>query len=214
MTIKLIQKQFLKGSRQFEIIDDAVYVRIKGLLKEEKLNIGLSMLDPDPVINNSYLEFYGRNRHEPVLSMHINQPSPDEFNAFVETLKMKISEATRGATDIDDESSELLRPEAPGWNVYEEPPEFDESEEAGEKVGFQSVNPERVEEDIIMLKTYLKEDDIQPLLGSLEALKEEPQNQAAFQKVVDAYNELGINQGAVLTYAPYLKVLVSRTLWS
>jgi hypothetical protein len=214
MTVKLIQKQFLKGSRQFEIIDDAVYVRIKGLLKQEKLNIGLSMLDPHPVINNSYMEFYGRNRDEPVLSIHINQPSLDEFNAFVETLKMKISEANRGGINIDDESSELSRPEAPGWNVYEEPPEFGESEEAGEKVGFQPVNPKRVEEDIIMLKTYLKEDDIQPLLGLLEALKEEPQNQAAFQKVVDAYNELGINQGAVLTYAPYLKVLVSHTLWS
>jgi hypothetical protein len=172
------------------------------------------MLDPDPVVNNSYLEFYGRNRHEPVLSIYINKPSPDEFDAFVETLKMKISEANRGGINIDDESPGLSHPEAPGWNVYEEPPEFDEPEEAGEKDGFQSVNPERVEEDILMLKTYLKEADIQPLLGSLEALKEEPQNQAAFQKVVDAYNELGINQGAVLTYAPYLKVLVSRTLWS
>ena len=59
MTMKLIQKRFLKGTREFEILDeDAVYVRIKGLLKEEKLTVSLSMLNPEPVVNGSELEFY------------------------------------------------------------------------------------------------------------------------------------------------------------
>jgi hypothetical protein len=57
MTMKLTQKAFLKGTREFEIIDDAIYVRIKGLLKEEKLTIGLSTLNPEAVVNGSALEF-------------------------------------------------------------------------------------------------------------------------------------------------------------
>lgn len=212
--MKLTQKNFLKGTREFEILDDAVSVRIKGLFKEEKLTIGLSTLDPEPVVNNTCLEFYSRARREPVLSLLLNKPHTGEFNAFVENLKKKISEENSGITGMEDESPELSRPEAPGWNVYEAPPEFEESDESRDETGFQPVNPERVEEDITMLKTYLNEDDIRSLIDSLEALKAEPENQAAFQKVVDIYNGLGFNQGAVLTYAPYLKVLVSRTLWS
>ncbi|MGD8743700.1 MAG: hypothetical protein PVH46_09775, partial [Granulosicoccaceae bacterium] len=130
-------------------------------------------------------------------------------NAFVETLKQGISGA--GVEAVSPESSQ---PEAPGWNVYEEPPEFGESDEARENISFQPVNAERVDADITMLKTYLDEADIRPLLASLETLKAEPQNEAAFQKVMDAYNELGFNQGAVLTYAPYLKVLLSQSIWS
>ena len=65
-----------------------------------------------------------------------------------------------------------------------------------------------------MLKTYLDENDIKPLLDSLETLKAEPQNEAAFRETVDAFNDLGINQGAVLTYAPYLSVLLSQSIWS
>ncbi|NIQ09905.1 MAG: hypothetical protein GWN55_13830, partial [Phycisphaerae bacterium] len=56
--MKLVQKRFFKCVRQFEIIDDAVYARIKGLLKEEKLTVGLFMLNPEPVVNGSELEFH------------------------------------------------------------------------------------------------------------------------------------------------------------
>jgi hypothetical protein len=63
-----------------------------------------------------------------------------------------------------------------------------------------------------MLKTYLDEDDIKLLLDSLETLKAEPEDEAAYQKMLDAFNDLGIQQGAVLTYAPYLKVLLSKSM--
>ena len=79
-------------------------------------------------------------------------------------------------------------------------------------MSFPPVIAERVDDDITMLKTYLDEDAIKPLLDSLETLKVEPQNEAAFQKMVDAYNDLGVNTGAVLTYAPYLKALLSQSI--
>lgn len=210
--MKLIQKQLFNGTREFEIIDDAVHVRKKGLLKEEKLTVGLSMLKPEPVVNGSELEFHSRAQHMPLLSLLLNKPDPRQFNSFVDTLKQRILSEDNAFAGISSVTPDSSRPEAPGWNVYDEPPEFDESDENRKDVGFQTVNAERVDDDIAMLKTYLVEDDIQPLLESLEVLKADPDNPVAFQSVMDAFNDLGFNQGAVLTYAPYLKVLLSKYL--
>lgn len=208
MTMKLVQRRFLKDTREFEIIDDAVYVRIKGLLKEEKLTVSLSMLDPEPVVNGSELQFYNRYKGHPVLSLLLNKPNAEEFNAFIDTLKKKITGDDNTSASVEADISEDTRAEALARNVYEEPPEF--SDDTREKVSFQPVITERLSEDITMLKTYLDEDDIKPLIDSLETLIAEPQNEAAYQKMLDAFNDLGFKQGAVLTYATYLKVLVSK----
>ena len=149
-----------------------------------------------------------------MLSLFLNQPNTEEFNAFVDTLKQGALQENTAFAEAEAASPEGSRPEAPGWNVYEEPPEFDESDEAKNKLSFQPVIAKRVEDDITMLKTYLDENDIKPLLDALETLKAEPDNEAAFQKVMDTYNDPGISQGAVLTYAPYLKVLLSKYIWS
>ena len=74
----------------------------------------------------------------------------------------------------------------------------------------QPIMVEGLEEDIRVLKIYLEEDDIKPLLTALEGLKDEPESEAAYQQMLDAFNELGFRQGAVLTYAHYLKSLVSK----
>ena len=60
-----------------------------------------------------------------------------------------------------------------------------------------------------MLKTHMDAQDIKPLLSALETLKTETQNEAYQVQVIDAFNDLGILQGAVLTYAPYLNIFVS-----
>ena len=81
-----------------------------------------------------------------------------------------------------------------------------------EENSFKPVNTERLDNDINMLKTYIDENDIKPLLDSLETLKAEPANEVVFQNMMGAFNDLGIKQGAVLTYAPYLKVLLSQSV--
>ena len=212
MTMKLVQKRFLKGTREFEIIDDAVFVRIKSLFKEEKLTVGLSTLDPEPVINGSELEFYSNYKGRPVLSLLLNKPNAEEFNTFIDTLKKEITGEDNTFASVEDDSSVTKRSEALARNVYEEPPEFEESVDTREKMSVQPVNTERLDSDITMLKTYLDEDDIKLLLDSLETLKAEPEDEAAYQKMLDAFNDLGIQQGAVLTYAPYLKVLLSKSI--
>ena len=60
-----------------------------------------------------------------------------------------------------------------------------------------------------MLKTYLDTQDINPLLSALETLKTDTQNEAYQAQVINAFNNLGSLQGAVLTYAPYLNIFVS-----
>lgn len=214
MTMKLIQKSFLNGTREFELVDDVVNVRIKKLFKEEKLTVGLPILSPEPVVNGSELEFHDRFKGHLLLSLLLNKPSAEKFNAFVDALKQSALGKGTPFAGIETASPESSRSDALARNVYEEPPEFEESDETREKISFQPVEAERVDDDITMLKTYLDEDDIKPLLDSLETLKAEPQNEAAFQKMVDAYNDLGITTGAVLTYAPYLNVLISRSIRS
>lgn len=209
--MKLIQKQLLKGSREFEIVDDVLYVRIKTLLKEEKLTVDVSTLDPEPVINGTELEFYSPHKGRPIFSLLINNPNAEKVNAFVDALKQQITGGDNSAADVEVVSAETAQ-SALARNVYEEPPEFVESDNAQNEISFQPVNTERLDNDITMLKSYLDEPCIKPLLDSLETLKAEPENEAAFQRMMDAFNDLGIYQGAVLTYATYLKVLVSKSV--
>ena len=210
MTMKLIQKCFLKGFREFEIVDDVVFVRVKSLFKEEKLAVDLSTLDPEPVINGPELAFFSLYKGRPVISLLLNKPNTEEFDSFIDTLKKKIGGEDNSFVITGAVSSEAARSEALARNVHEEPPAFPESNNTQEKTGFEPVNTERLDEDITMLKTYLIEDRFKPLIGSLESLRAEPQNEVAFHKIRGIFDDLGIYQGAVLTYAPYLKVRLSK----
>ncbi|MEJ2390628.1 MAG: hypothetical protein P8019_04425 [Gammaproteobacteria bacterium] len=207
----LTQKQFFKGDRVFEIVDDVVCVNIKSLFSKERLTVALSTLNPEPVVNDGELAFCDGLTSKPVFSLLLDKPNPEQFDAFVSALQRAILAQSVPLNSAQGESLPDTQPPAPGDNVYDEPPEFDDSGRQ-QKPGFQPVNAQRVGEDIVMLKTYLNEGDIQPLLKSLEMLQAEPQDEAIFQQVVDAYNASGFQQGAILTYAPYLKVLLSKYL--
>ena len=64
-----------------------------------------------------------------------------------------------------------------------------------------NVDVENIEDAIQMLNTYVKEESIQPFLAILEALKQEPENESLLVQLRDAFKNLGIYKGAVLTYA-------------
>ncbi|MBD3671617.1 MAG: hypothetical protein HUJ29_12680 [Gammaproteobacteria bacterium] len=213
MTTRLVQKPLFKGTREFEIIEDSLTVHQKSLLSSEKLTIGLSAIHPDPDVQGEELLFYGRGKSEPLFRLYMNQPNNQSFTDFVEILRREVLEASAHSLPIGNRDDVSALPEAPGWNVYEEPPAFADEEAAEDKVEFQPVNPERLQGDIVMLNTYLDDNEIQPLLHAIEALIAQPDEEAALQRVADAYNDLGPYQGAVLTYAPYLKVILSRYIW-
>jgi len=205
MSMKLVQKHFLKGSREFEIADDVINVRIKSPFKEEKLTVDLSILNPEPVVNETFLEFHSRVKCGPLLSLSIDKPDAEKFNAFVDELKQRARQEYNAFAGLKTGSL----PEGMAANVFEEPPEFDESEQVRIE---KKVKPVRIADigiAIQMLGQHLDCEEIKPMLTALEALKEDPENESCFDQLVKAFDDLGPLQGAVLTYAPYVSILLS-----
>lgn len=209
METKLLQKHIFKGTQEFEIIDDLVNVRIKSLFrKEETLTVMLTVLNPEPVINRSLLEFTSRVNNEPLLSFYLAKPNTEEFNQFVNILKQKIQEEYNAFAGLRAGSSSPLE-----GNVFEEPPEFDDPDhDASGLAQTRMQKPVRVadlEDSIRMLDEYIGTDEVQPLITALQTLKEEPENTEHLLQVIKVFNNLGPGQGAVLTYAPYVGILMT-----
>ena len=93
MTTKLVQKDLLKGTREFEIVDDAINVRIKTPFKEKRSTVVLEILNPDPVLNGSNLEFHSRVKCGPLLTLMVNKPNKAEYEAFVEEVSRRAKSA-------------------------------------------------------------------------------------------------------------------------
>ena len=90
MTLKLIQKHILYGRREFELGDDFVKVKVNSLLDENKdFEVELAMINPEPIISKSRLEFHSRVKCRPLLSLYINKPNAKEFNTFVDEIKKR-----------------------------------------------------------------------------------------------------------------------------
>lgn len=85
--MKLIQKHLFKGTQEFDLQDDEIHLRIKTPFREKVLTVPLAILNPEPVVDDSNLEFYGRVKCGPLLSFYIDKPNAEEFNAFVDAVK-------------------------------------------------------------------------------------------------------------------------------
>ena len=205
MTTKLIQKHFLKGTHEFEIVEDQVNICVKSRFKEdEKLSVTLAVLNPEPVINKSTLDFVSRVNGEPLLSLALSQPNVSEFNNFVNIIKQKAQEEYNAISGINVTANSTPF----SGNIDEEPPEFSEHTSA-DIIKNKKVNIEGLDNAINMLQTYVDNEEVQPLIKALESLKQAPQDHAKLVKVANVFNDLGSNQGAVLTYAPYIAIMLS-----
>lgn len=65
-----------------------------------------------------------------------------------------------------------------------------------------------IDHAIQMLKKYANEPSIKPLIAILEALKEDSHNESLLAQLTDTWRNLGVYQGAVLTYVPYFYTLI------
>ena len=72
-----------------------------------------------------------------------------------------------------------------------------------------NVRVDEVDTAIRMLQTHLDPDQTAALIAALEALRAAPEDHGALSRVVEVFGQLGGSQGAVLTYAPYLAILMS-----
>ena len=68
----------------------------------------------------------------------------------------------------------------------------------------------KIDDAIQMLNEYIKGNSIKPLISILEALKKDPDNKSLLVQVSDALKDLGVMKGAVLTYAPYVWIMLSE----
>ena len=73
----------------------------------------------------------------------------------------------------------------------------------------EDIHVDRIEMSIRSLKQYLNEEDLAHLITILEAIKQSPHDDALLEQLSKEFAGLGILQGAVLTYAPYIADLVS-----
>lgn len=205
MGTKLVQKHLIKGTQEFEIIDDTVNIRIKTpFKKDETVTVMLAVLNPEPVIGKSQLEFTSRVNNEALFSLYLAKPNAEEFNAFVKLLKEKAQDEYKAFAGLKANTPTELE-----GNVYDEPPEFDSTQKTSNPNQWKAVNVASLEESISMLRDYVGGDEINPLLAALETLQAEPENDEIRRNVFKEFEALGPGQGAVLTYAPYVGILMS-----
>ena len=163
------------------------------------------MIDPEPTVNGAFLEFHGRITCEPLLSLLIDRPNSQKFNPFADELKQRTRQEYNGFAELRENSL----PVGMVANVFEDSPEFDESGQNRAEENVTPVSVENVDITIQMLEMYLEAEEIKPFLTALEVLKAEPENESYFRQLVTAFDDLGLQQGAVLTYAPQVGILLS-----
>ena len=96
MSTKIAQKHPVKGTREFELVNDTIEYRVKSVFGDEELTVVLSVLDPKPVTKGSMLHFVSEVNREPLVKMFVDKPDAATFNAFVETLINRIKEEDFG----------------------------------------------------------------------------------------------------------------------
>lgn len=77
----------------------------------------------------------------------------------------------------------------------------------------QNIDSARIDESIKLLKQFINDPSIEPLIAALEALKKDPDNPLLIDTLTEAFAALGIVQGSVLTYAPYVGVILSDDIF-
>ena len=201
--MKLVQRHLLKGTRELELADELIHVRIRTFLRLEKSSLALSMLNPEPVVEGSCLVFHARVGGDPLLSLFVDNPDRDSFVAFVAELQRRARDAD-AAFAGPATGAPAAEPIADG---YAEPPDFDAP--PARHRNRQPVRAVSIATSIRMLEQHLGRDGIEPLLEALAALQARPDDTSRLDRLVDAFEKLGPRQGAVLTYAPYLGILLA-----
>ena len=77
----------------------------------------------------------------------------------------------------------------------------------------ENVDAAKINASIEALKIFVQDASIDPLITILEALKQDPNNESLLLELSDTFKALGIIQGAVITYAPYISLLLSYVLF-
>jgi len=179
MTTRIVQKDPERGTREFELVDDAIEYRISSPFGDEELSVVLSVLSPEPVLDGSMMYFVSEVNREALIKLFVDLPDAEQFAAFVRTVKQRIKEEDFGKLAAVNRKSAITK--------------------------------EQVDTTIRMLETNLDPASIDELLITLRSLSEAPNDNERLNRVVEAFNGLGMQQGQVLTYASFFNTLLSST---
>ena len=75
------------------------------------------------------------------------------------------------------------------------------------------IDQAEIEESIQLLNKYVNDVSIKPVILVLEALQKDPDNESLAVQLIDTLDTIGVMKGAVLTYAPYIAILISNGLF-
>ncbi len=179
MTNKIVQKHPDLGTREFELIDDAIEYRISSPFGDEELSVVLSVLSPEPVVDGEMMYFLSEVNREALVKLFVDLPTTEEFDAFVRTVKQRIKEEDFGKLSANNRKS--------------------------------AITQEQVDTTIHMLETNMDPASIAELLATLRGLSAAPGSQEQLNRVVEAFHDLGFQQGPVLSYTSFFNTLLSAT---
>lgn len=86
--MELVQKS-LFGYKKYVLTDEAVEITIKNGFNVKNKTEMLVILNPEPVVENGKLHFHSRVKCGPLISLDINKPNKNDFEAFVEAVKAR-----------------------------------------------------------------------------------------------------------------------------
>ena len=107
MNMTLAQKHPIKGTREFELVDDEIRYTIKSPLKTESLSVVLNVLDSEPVVSGSTLAFVSQVNREPLVEFFVDRPDKETFGAFIETVRQRIDDENFSRFRVDDAGLEV-----------------------------------------------------------------------------------------------------------
>lgn len=109
MTIRIVQKHPELGTREFELVDDAIEYRIASPFGDEELSVVLSVLSPEPVTDATMMYFLSEVNREALVKLFLDLPDPATFTEFVQTVKRRIQEEDFGKLSADNRKSTITR---------------------------------------------------------------------------------------------------------
>jgi hypothetical protein len=109
MNTKIVQKHPDRGTREFELVGDAIEYRISSPFGDEELSVVLSVLSPEPVVDGPMMNFVSEVNREALIKLFVDLPDASVFAGFVLTLKQRIKEEGFGKLSADNRKSAITR---------------------------------------------------------------------------------------------------------
>ena len=109
MTTKITQKDPERGTREFELVDDAIEYRISSPFADEELSVVLSVLSPEPVVDGAMMYFLSEVNREALIKLFVDLPDAETFTAFVRTVQQRIKDEQFGKLSANNRKSAITK---------------------------------------------------------------------------------------------------------